>query len=321
MTYPQTRCQMLTEMSQRIVNTNTTCNFFLFYFQERFAWTSSKTTKDGCDDIQQHITVVTSFFDLGMYQKGIGGSVTSSRYYQWATTFRRMVNPVVAYTDSVPFYEWFQYVRKAKSERTKLYLIKRKDLWAFRMLPNISALFEDPLYPKYHPNTVVPEYSCAQHAKYELLLTSVNNNPFNTALFSWLDIGYFREVVNVSTEFCIQPPPNFDTGRVAMTRINSVDLNQDIETIFYHNVVWVGGGMLLGESVILSQFCDNYRKAVIRYLERGLMNTDQQIIFAMNTETELDNFKPNVELQLYYPPDNSTSWFYLGYLCYKTVLT
>ena len=41
-------------------------------------------------------------------------------------------------------------------------------MWSFQLVPSIAKIFSRPGYPFHTPNTVVPNYSAAMHAKYEV---------------------------------------------------------------------------------------------------------------------------------------------------------
>ncbi len=82
-------------------------------------------------------------------------------------------------------------------------------------MPKVTRIFSDPMYPKFQPNTVVPEYSCAMHAKYELMIKAINANYFRTDYFAWIDIGLFRhEDSSQTAPFHIILPPKFNQSHI-----------------------------------------------------------------------------------------------------------
>lgn len=67
-----------------------------------------------------------------------------------------------------------------------------------------------------------------------------------------------------------------------------------------------------------------YKEAVLYFLEKKIMNTDQQLIYAIYSLEGRKSLRPNVELQLYSikkhkAVDTSNPWFYLGFLCRKVM--
>lgn len=99
-----------------------------------------------------------------------------------------------------------------------LYLLQtdREDLWPFQMEEQIRAIYEQPDYPKFSPNTVMPEYTCTQHAKYACLEDTFRERYFRSPYAAWLDIGYFRDVAGRRRHFVIVPPADFDEDKVGL---------------------------------------------------------------------------------------------------------
>ena len=214
------------------------------------------------------------------------------------------------YTDDNSTYELFTSLReKFPEQHTKLFLINRTDLWSFQIRDNISAIYKQPGYPKHYPNTVLPEYSCAMHAKFELLANVIKRNYYKTRYFMWLDIGLFRDLRG-NFEFGLSPPRDFNESKVAYSHVNNFE-QQTYKKIVYNNKVWVGGASNLGRYDVLYTFTQEYLDFVKKSIEMNLMDTDQQIIYGMYVEKR----KPITQLQLY-----KSGWFKLGYRCYKTWL-
>ena len=268
-------------------------------------------------DVSSDITVVTAFFNLGRFHKGDSGNVFGPGLYRtWASVYQYMRNPVVLYTDSDDFAEMFRRIRSGLSNRTRVIKVDRKELWAFLWVDRVREIYSDPSYPKFHPNTVVPEYTCAQHAKYSCVEHAILKQYVETNYVMWLDIGYFRLITERKRDFVMTLPPNFDKDRLALNRIHFRSLLESPQEIFRNNLVWVGGGLVLGDTLLFLKFINEYQQAVQRYLNMGLSSTDQQVLFAMNTKKEKQILKP-VEVQLYVWDVFGSCWYYLGFQCYK----
>lgn len=147
---------------------------------------------------------------------------------------------------------FFEKVRSGlPPNATKIIKLIRKETWAFGFESRITAIFKQPGYPKHLPNTVVPGYSMAMHAKYEVMQRTIRENPFHTKYFSWLDIGLFRELVSVSSvadqanqkcsKFRLTFPNNFSSDSVAYTQVYRRNAALTPKDIVYKNLVWVCG--------------------------------------------------------------------------------
>ena len=269
------------------------------------------TTEDSKHD---GVTIVTGYFNLGAFQKGENPNrfFSPDMYKKWMRIFSKITNPVVAYFDNEQYYSHFVNQRQTLKAFTQVHLVKRDQLWSFQIGDNISAIYRQPYYPSHHPNTVVPEYSCAMHAKYELMLKTIQTNPFGTKYFAWLDIGLFRGLnPKRETPFHIHLPPDFNQSRVAYSLVYGFDENLSDVQIFYLNQVWVCGCFFIGREDIMQQWTKEYLDYVAYFIAQQLMNTDQQVVYAIH-----NNHQPQTYLQVYGTTEiNVNKWFYLGYLC------
>lgn len=266
------------------------------------------------------LTIISAYWDIGRFQKGSHLNFSSLNYEEWASVFYSLMNPLIIYTDSIDFKNIMENLRRNKTEITKIIYMKRSDFWPFRLTTEIQSVFDQPEYPKYHPNTVLAEYSAIQHAKYAAVGDAIRSNIFESEYYAWLDIGYFRDIVNDKRYFILTPPENHNKSLLAMNEVYSPNLNSTPEEIFKENAVWVGGGMFIGTKNVQLAFEKLYKRAVLHFLERKLMNSDQQVIYAIYSMEGRRSFNPDVELQLYSIKDNTTvttgnPWFYLGFLC------
>ena len=263
------------------------------------------------------VTVVTAFLNLGSFEKGSKKSIfTPQLYKKWMKVFQQIENPLVVYVERQEDVEYFTQLRRDRC-RTHIVLVNRNDTWAFSLQLNISKIYHDPNYPKYYPNTFYPEYSCTMHAKYEFMKHASNLNMFGTNYFAWVDIGYFRQMISTTniTQFILVPPPQFDEGKVSYNAIGSRKANLSPETIFKSNKVWVGGGFFLTTRDLMMNWTALYQTNVEYFLRKGLMNTDQQVIYAM-----VNSGRSTIPIQTFEKDRRrkGSFWFYLGYQCMST---
>lgn len=268
----------------------------------------------------RNVTIVTAYWNLGTFQKGVGGlKFSTNTYFKWASTFKFLVNPLVVYTDCKEFKELMETLRSDRLNNTMIYLLNRTELWPFQLVTQMKSVLDQTGYPKYYPNTVIPEYPAAQHSKYAVVAETIRKGVFANPYFAWVDIGYFRDVVERKVDFTLDIPPGFDPGKISVNRVEGLSMNIDPFTIFRKNIVWVGGGIFLGKGEALLQFEQLYHRAVKYFLDQQLVNSDQQVLYSMYSKKGREALKPNIELQLYIPKGSGNPWFYLGYLCRKEV--
>ena len=276
------------------------------------------------DDTNKKVTLVTAYFDIGEFQKGPKESKTQgpNNYMNWMKAFSKIDNPVVVFLDDDKYVDMLKNIRgESLSSQTQIIKVTRDDLWAFKLKPDISKIFSDPTYPKYHPYTVVPDYACIVCAKYETMAKAIDANYFGTDYFAWIDIGYWRDEVSSNTpNFHIGLPPGFDESRISYGAVSEKQ-NVSSELIFLDKVDWLAGGFFIGHKKQMMLWVRNYMQyAEICIKKRNLMGEDQQVIYAMLND---ESFKRDVDLQVYGPvarkpgQDADNQWFHLGYLCRK----
>ena len=271
------------------------------------------------------LTVTTAFFDLGKFPKGSFSNMRSpDDYRSWMQIYKYLKNPLVVYTDSRKFADFFKQLRSNSSSITKVVTIERESLWSFQIKTKIAKLYTKPGYPKHYPNTYIPEYTSMTHSKLSVVAKAINSKLFPTDYYCWIDLGYFRDLAGRQKDFYLEIPSNFDKSRVGVTQVYKVDLiNVTARSIILGNMNWIGGGLFLGKPEVLLKFESQYKNRVMYYLSQGLMNVEQHILYSMYTQSERKKNAISVEVQTYIPGTKRVAcgdpWFYLGCLMYQEV--
>ena len=270
--------------------------------------------------MEYEVTVVTAFFDIGPFEKNIYEGIRTPSYYtKWLSVFEYLNNPLYVYVDSIEYKTLFENVRRNSQRKTKIILVNREDIWGFSLRENISSIYSDPEYPKVVGKTTNAEYTCAMHAKFDVMLKSVNDNKFQTKYFAWLDIGYYRDTVNATNQFKIYLPPCFDDSRVSYNELYT-PRERTIQQIITNEEVWVGGGIFLAEKNVMRKWVQDYMYFVERFIQLGWISSDQEVIYAMRQPSiHKELGKRRIAIQEYnaYRIFGLDPWFGLGYLCRK----
>ena len=267
------------------------------------------------------VTVVTAYINIGSFQKGEGNLTFNPKAYrEWMQIFHRITNPIIAYIDNDEDIAMFKVLRNMlPPNRTKIVKVSRDKTWAFSLRPAIKKIFSQANYPKHHPNTVIPDYSCVMHAKYEFMSRAVKENPFNTSYFAWLDIGLFRDKINQPyAPFSIELPPQFDPSTIAYTQVWPLGPTpRTAKQIVQDNLVWVCGCFFIGRSDIMKLWTKQYMQFTERMLSMGWMSTDQQVLYYMFQPQNNRSSLIDVRIQTYTSDGRFNPWFHLGYLSAK----
>lgn len=273
---------------------------------------------------KENLTIVTAYWDIGSFKKGTNAKFTPKHYEDWAQVFEFILNPLVVYTNSKTFANLMRNFRLNLKHKTKIIVVKQSEFWPFRMLQQIQSVFDQPGYPVHYPNTFIAEYSAIQHAKFAVAANATMLNVFPNKFYGWVDIGYFRDIVKEKKYFRLNAPSDKDETRLSVNEVYNPFPDISPEKIFKENVVWVGGGMFIGTKEVILKFEKLYQRAIYHFLEKKVMNSDQQVIYSIYSKEGQKLLKPEIKLQLYKPHDmqkvhTKNPWFYLGYLCREVI--
>ena len=189
--------------------------------------------------------------------------------------------------------------------------------WAFSLNKSIAKVFKRNEYPAYiHKNPTIVNYSCVQHAKYEVTQMAAKENFFWIDYIAWLDVGLFRESKNNTKDFILALPPGFNDSKLAVNQVNAVSMDVEFWPLFERKLVWICGCTFTGRIETVIRYTEQYKQSVKYFIKHNFMNTDEQIVYAMYTNQGRKKLKPDIDLQLYKKPKTYTGnhWFYIGYI-------
>ncbi|CAC5382436.1 unnamed protein product [Mytilus coruscus] len=259
------------------------------------------------------LTLVTAYFNIGSFHKTSNLIFSASTYYNWMTNFQFVNNCVILYTDDLALSVQFKsYRRYFPIQRTKVFILNQESLWAFRLQPTIKEIY----HQKGYPTPGIPAYSSAMHAKYELIGKVITEKIHTTTFLAWIDIGYFRN--HISDCFEMKPPKSMRDDHISFSQVDLFNPNLTLKEIMYQHKLFVAGGFFIGKPEYLYLFIKDYKIAVEHLLESKMMNSDQQILYAMYSSKLF--FLPKIPIQTFFDETRlrkrcSDRWFYLGELC------
>jgi hypothetical protein len=286
----------------------------VFCFPHARLCANNATKNDTAALLTDDLTVVTAYFNIGTFDKGsVHRKFSPDMYHRWMKVFANIDNPLFVFVDTNETEAIFRHIRSSRnSNMTVINLLRTNSLWSFKIKSNISDIYRQPGYPVHRPNTVLPAYSSAMHAKYKVMEMAILTNPFRTKYFCWLDIGLFRDISNSNQTIRLYLPERFQNDSVAYTKVNERKSKLTVKEIVYGNHVWVCGCFFVAESNVMLGWIQEYKNATERMLQQRLMSTDQQVIYYA-----FNHMSPRTKLQLYTSDGRYNEWFHLGYMSRK----
>lgn len=254
------------------------------------------------DGLRDEVTIVTAFFNIGSFAK-MSGTRPASSFLEWMKKFRRITNPVIAYIDNSNDLQHFLVQRQYVAQNlTKAFLVDRKELWAFRLLPRINDVLKTlPKAPHGFPHVRNPLYAAIMHSKYELMERAIQANYFKTKYFSWVDIGFFRSMLsNTGDPIKMVLPPGLDPQKVAYSEVVPFDGTLTARQVFVKHPFWLSGNYFSATVNTMLKWAREYKRCTRRFLSRDMTGTDQMVLHAMFLPTGC-NLTHSERLTLYHP--------------------
>jgi len=144
------------------------------------------------------VTMVTCFFDINRDTKGDGRTV--DEYKQWIKKTLQLNCNLYIVTEA-KFYDFFKDNRPSQYP-TYIKIIEFNDLYYNKYYDRIKTILESDSYKNKiaYPNRVeckLPEYNIIQYSKFHCLQMAIDENPFGSNSFFWMDAGISRFFLDV----------------------------------------------------------------------------------------------------------------------------
>ena len=243
-------------------------------------------------------TIVTAFFDINREKNGDGRKLND--YLSWIQKTLQLNCNMYIVTES-------KFVDFMKENRPNGYntFIKEDTLENadyYKYLPKMTEILNSTEYKDKiaYPNRVeckLPEYNVIQYSKFGWLNDAIQNNPFKTDYFFWMDAGISRffQNMNLSTQF-----PSLLKQQNVLNQIGNqfiIQQRQDLQRYTINdNFIWGAdnlfkGGMFGGyKDIILEVKKEVERIFVNEMLDKNNVN-NEQLALALLWKQNPDMFK------------------------------
>ena len=142
------------------------------------------------------VTIVTAFFDINREEKGDGR--TLDEYMEWIKKTLELNCNLYVVTEE----RFKDFFLKHRTEKMYLRIIDFKESHYYKYYDTMKSIIESPEYKGRiaYPNRVeckMPEYSIIQYSKFHYLQMAIDENPFQSSMFFWMDVGASRFFLDV----------------------------------------------------------------------------------------------------------------------------
>ena len=144
------------------------------------------------------ITIVTAFFDINRDEKGDGRTI--EEYFQWAKKTLQLNCHLFVVTE--PKFESFFRENRSPNLPMTLKIMDFNQSHYYSYYPQIKTILQSKEYQSRiaHPERIeciLPEYNILQYSKFHYLQIAMEENPYLSSHFFWMDLGASRFFMNV----------------------------------------------------------------------------------------------------------------------------
>lgn len=224
------------------------------------------------------VTLVTCFFDINRHKKGDGRTI--DEYQEWIKKTLQLNCNLYIITEA-KFYDFF-HCNQCYANR-KIKVIELKDLYYYKYYDSIKHIIESDNYKKRiaYPNRVeciLPEYNIIQYSKFHCLQMAIEENPFQSNYFFWIDAGISRFFLDVDIS---KPYPTDKCIQVLKKDKFIIQNRNDLHKyVIDEHFIWkadnlLSGGMFGGNSKIIQQVSKLVEDTFVNMLKQNNTNNEQ----------------------------------------------
>lgn len=233
------------------------------------------------------VTIATAFFDINREKNGDGRSNTE--YLQWINNTLQLNCNLYVVTEEK--FRNFFLNNRPKHLTMHLKIIKFEESHYYQYYDKIKQILLSSEYKSnvMHPNRVeciLPEYSIIQYSKFYYLKLAMDENPFNSSSFFWMDAGISRFFMDVDIGRNY-PSKNIQDFLFVKSDKFIIQKRHDLETYSINDsFVWksdnlLSGGMFGGGKDIILKVGKKVEDVFVNKMLRCNNVNNEQLALAM----------------------------------------
>jgi hypothetical protein len=193
------------------------------------------------------VTIVTAFFDIHRAERGDGRTI--DEYKSWIKRTLQLNCNLFIVTEE-KFKDFFIENRNPNYS-THIKVIDFKDLYFYKYYDQMKEIIGSDEYKQKiaYPTRVecvLPEYNIIQYSKFHCLQMAIEENPFQSEFFLWMDAGCSRFFLDVN----ISKPYPSSKGIEILKRYENrfiIQKRHDLEVFpIDNNFIWKADNLLYG---------------------------------------------------------------------------
>lgn len=226
-------------------------------------------------------TIVTALYDIG--RETMKNQRSFSTYLSWFETLLTIDCPMVIFVEAKDNDFIFQ---RRSANNTKIININFSDLPLYRHRSAIAEAQQQMRddypglgYLHYNPEFTSPDYPVVVFSKFDFLLQTTQQNPFNSEYFIWLDAGTFRHQLPFTGAW-----PDPDKMVILGDRFLISDYHfdhryyDDKYSYLITNQNRINAHILGGKAGIIAKVCSDVYNLLEKALDHKVVNNEQILL-------------------------------------------
>lgn len=256
-------------------------------------------------------TIVTAFFDINRAEKGDGRTI--DEYKEWIKLTLKLNCNLFVVTEEK--FKQFFIENRPVEYRSKMvvHVVDFKDSHYYKYYDQMKSILESAEYKNRidYPNRVecrLPEYNIIQYSKFHYLQLCIEQNPFCSEYFLWMDAGISRFFLDVD----ISKPYPSENGKNILNTYHNKFIIEKRHNLLINNIddnfIWrannlLCGGMFGGSALIIktiSILLENvFQEKMLKYNNVNNEQLALAIIWKENQHIFLTTDPSNCSLYLF----------------------
>ena len=238
-------------------------------------------------------TIVTAFFDINRSTNGDGRTI--DMYLKWIKETLKLNCYIYIVTEP----KFKNFFIENRYNNCCLKIIDFKESYYYKYYDRMKNILDNNEYKKKiaSPNRIeckLPEYNIIQYSKFHYLEMAINQNPFNSKYFFWLDAGSSRFFYNMNAS------KQFPSNKLLLDEYNDKFIVQQRPDLLNYkidnNIIWkadnlIYGGMFGGSINIIQKISKLVEKVFVEIMLNNNNINNEQIALSIAWKNNPELFK------------------------------
>jgi len=203
-------------------------------------------------------------------------------YKEWINDLYGNIGFNLVFYTNKEYAPYIKEIRKNFKDNTKVIVLEFEDFESLKKYPMSFWKEQNEIdHEEYH----TPEMYCVWYEKKEFVKKTIENNPFNSEYFIWVDAGICREKEWIALLKDFPIINKIPDNTIMINKIKDFS-DKDKNFNFQHEPENIGAGIIAGKKEIWNKYDKLYDNVILQYIYDGRFAGKEQNIMSTMILTE-----------------------------------